>query len=134
MIEFEIINPHDKCFLTVPDFSTALAAIALLGEGSYGIEGGGFKAPPSPFGDWPASIYEAAGIGGILDLVHVETGRLNTDAQFNEATAAALASIRYPRKRTSTVDLARKGRQMADALRGLRRFDSIENPAEKRSP
>lgn len=126
-MKFEIINPHDPYALEAPDFATALAAIGLLGEGNYGIEGGGFKAPPVPFGpDWSPDVYAAAGVTGATDLFGA-SGRLNRDPTFNEATAAALESVRCDGCKTSMTDLERRGKEMAKALRGKRAFAGTES-------
>ena len=125
MIEFEIINPHDECFLTAPDFVTAMTAIALIGEGKYGVRSPDYTAPPALFGDWPPDVYRLAGVNGCEDLFGL-CGRLNRDPDFNEAVAACCETIRYTRDRTSTVDLKHVGEQTAKALRGKRKFAGIE--------
>lgn len=126
-MKFEVINPHDPYSMESPDFVTALAAIAILGEGKYGVRGHGFTAPPALFGDWPKEVYQAAGIAGCEELFELGRGRLEIDRAFNEAVAAALDSIKLERESiTSTVDLARLGKANAAALRGKRMFAGIK--------
>lgn len=125
-MKYEIINPHDECYLEAPDHVTALAAVALIGEGAYGVRGNGFDSGLGMFGDFSANAYAACGIKGAPCLFDRKTGRLQTDAAFNEAVAAACDSISYPRPVTSVTHIKRMGAGIAEALRGLRTFESVE--------
>lgn len=125
-MQFEIINPHDPYTLEAPDFLTALTAIALIGEGKYGIRGEAGTAPPVLFDDWSEDVYRAAGVSSCTDIFDPEIGYLNTNPAFNEAVAVACESIRCPGRKTSTVDLEAKGKRYAEALRSRRTFASCE--------
>lgn len=129
MITFDVINPHDQYTMQAPDFVTALAAIAMIGEGKYGVACDGFNSGLGLFGDFSATAYAAAGIIGCSDLFDVKRGRLQTDKAFNEAVACACESIKRVGKLTSTVNLETAGRLTADALRSKRTFASVEAEA-----
>lgn len=126
-MKFEIINPHDECYMEAPDIVTGLAAVLLIGEGAYGIRGEGFDSGLALFGqDLTKKTYEAAGIASFNDLFDVNRGRLQTDPAFNEAVAVACESIHAPAGIGSTVNLVRLGQRMAEALRRQRTFASAE--------
>lgn len=140
---YDIINPSDPYTMEADTFAAALGAVAILGEGRYGLQPLGHSAPkvhPILFGDWPREVYKAAGVEprnatGLM-------ARMNSDAEFNEAVAKALDSVRYgnvadraiPRdpnndRRSSTNNIGGYAWKYAEAMRGKRRFAPVDAEA-----
>lgn len=140
---FEIINPSDPYTLETDSYAAAVAAVCILGEGKYGLDPIDCDVPKVPlalFGDLPPHVYQAAGVKDFDELA----ARLNSDAAFNEATAAALDSVRigterertadkasHDDRRSSLNDIGGRAWAYAEALRGKRTFAGVDaaNPA-----
>lgn len=138
---YEIINPHDPYTIAAESLAAALGAVAILGEGRYGLQPIGHDGPKIPlaaiFGDWPESLYEDAGI-----FPRCAAGLMAWIDRNYSAVAGALDSVRYgtvedrdvPReigrnRRSSTADLCNWSWNYAEALRRKRAFGPIDAEA-----
>ncbi len=144
MLLFEIVNPSDPYTMQADSFAAALLAVALIGEGKYGlrpIDNDTLPVvPPVIFGDWSCDVYAAAGAKGISEL----TKRANDEPEFNEAVASALDSVRigskrdrdeskesHDSRRSSMNNIGKYAWGYASALRGKNTMRSVDakNPA-----
>lgn len=140
---FDISNPSDPYTMDAESFAAALGAVAILGEGRFGLNPIGHDAPAVPpilFGDWADEVYQAAGISPPCAASLI--AKMNSDPEFNESVAKALESVRYghvadrnvPReigeeRRSSMNNIGGFARKYAEAMRGKRKFASIDAEA-----
>ena len=133
-MKYTIINPHDPYTMEAASHAAALGAIAVLGEGMYGVRCEGFEAgvlTGSRTGDWREATYREAGIdppdaAGLCQWMGDCSWIWKERPENNEAVAKALESIRCDGEKSSTVDLEAKGKRLAQAMRGKRTFKSVE--------
>jgi len=92
---FEIMNPSDPYTMDSPSLAAALGAVAILGEGRFGLRPIGHTYPDVPpilFGDWLDEVYKHAGV----DPKSAEglMAWMNGSPENAEAVALALDSVR----------------------------------------
>lgn len=137
---FEIINPSDPYTMEAESLTAALGAVAILGEGRFGLEpidNDSPKVPPILFGDWADEVYQAAGIDP--PEAPALMAWMNASEANNEAVAKALDSVRLggvkdrdkPRdpenaNRSSRNDIGSFAWKYAEAMRGNRTFASVD--------
>lgn len=108
--KYEIVNPSDKCFLTAPTLLVAALAVALLGDGKYGLkdhETGETAVPLFIFGghdEWFQSQFGST-FEQLLDtFTHPDAAML---------LAAALQSVEYAGERGSLNNIKARADQLA---------------------
>lgn len=140
---FEIANPSDKYTIKGPFMACAIA-VAMLGNGSYGIEG-----TPILFG-WDEWL-KGKGIedlGAHIDKHNTEIAAaldsvLMGDERDREEVDATLRRIppdqheawlaeRHDRRRSSMNDIGRRARELASRVRGQQNVKSEESKNERK--
>lgn len=137
---YEITNPSDPYTMEAESFAAAMGAVAILGEGRYGLEPIGHDGPRVPinlFGDWPSELYQQAGISPASAAGLARW--MNASEENNEAVAKALDSVRYgnAENRSKPRDLKNDSRssmnniggyawKYAEAMRGKREFAPVD--------
>lgn len=127
---FEITNPSDPYTMQSDSKAAAFVAVALLGQGYYGLsplDSGQFSVPIALFGDWDKGIYDAAEIHptsmeGVRRWLEVYENR--------EPLATVLDSVRiggiadrdrskdeHDSRRSSMNDIGRRAWRMAAQIR-----------------
>jgi hypothetical protein len=114
-VNFTIVNPHDPYVMTAPDLKVAAVAIALLGEGRYGLKGigesTGEDVPTFLLGGHDRWYLDAFGTTFERALDSVICDRA-------DELAAALNSVTLDAGAASSlVDLKAMARTMADNVR-----------------
>lgn len=136
---YEIINPSDPYTMEAESLAAAMAAVAILGEGRYGLDPighDGSRVPVIIFGDWAEHLYSQAGIspptsGGLFAWLENPAN--------NESAAKALDSVRFgraadrdvprevgERRRSSMNNIGKFAWEYAEAMRGKRAFAPID--------
>jgi hypothetical protein len=125
-MKYEIINPSDKCFLIAKSHAAAMTAVAIIGEGAYGVTclDAEFNSGLGLFGDFPESAYKAAGI----DPPNAATmmNRLEEIQEWNDEVAEVLKSVHLSGARSSLNDIVRHAHRYAEALLGRKKFSSVD--------
>jgi hypothetical protein len=130
----EIINPSDAYTLEADDFDVACVAVAILGNGAYGLEADDGRKSPVFFGwdDWFAArgIVELGPyveahreeIARVLGSVMIGDRRQRADADamlamLPEGRRAEWLAGRHDRHRSSMNDIGSKAARVAERMR-----------------
>ena len=108
MPRYEIINPSDKCFLSGENLEAICAAVALIGDGKYGLTS-----------DDGSTVMPVFILGGRDAWWKEKFGHEAQEFVVREnfpAIAAALRSFRYETKRSSMNNIGAAARAMAKHL------------------
>lgn len=103
-MEYEIINPSDKAFITAESFKTACIATAILGSGRYGLKGDGKTMPVLIFAT-----------GWFLDTFKQDIEEAVREID-DKLLKEAFLSVRLESKRSSLNDIVGRAKELAELL------------------
>lgn len=123
---YEIVNPSDEAYLDAPDFTSAIAAALVLGEGDYGLR----EVLPDPrvrsARVMPA--FPMASLSQVTAWIKGTTGYASIDqlltAKIPEL-AVILETVRLKHERSSMSDIVGRAKELA---RLMRENDTAEAP------